>query len=201
MTSKVSSAERVSFPETCSRPIKICWTASRRSASQTWLLLPLNCSSCLVITRPLSLRFKVKRAQRPSRDVSKPPRDISNVGMGSAYNGASRRLDLVPHKVSPYVIVPWKVGTCTHFHAPRRRATRRRSETCETGLPRPEHGQGGAVARRPRRIGLLSADNGLRTKATTLPIATARPIASSHRPTPRLTISITVVLPILRCGQ
>ena len=104
------------IPETCSRPIKICWTTSRRSASQTWLLLQLNCSSCLVITRPLSLRFKVKRAQRPSRDVSKPPRDISNVGMGSAYNGASRRLDLVPHKVSPYVIVPWKVGTSTHFH-------------------------------------------------------------------------------------
>jgi hypothetical protein len=54
MTSNAFSAERISFPEARSRSIKTCGPASRRSASLTWLLLRLNCSSCLVTTRPLS---------------------------------------------------------------------------------------------------------------------------------------------------
>jgi hypothetical protein len=39
MTSNAFSAERVLLPEARSRSIKMCWTASRRSASLTWLLL------------------------------------------------------------------------------------------------------------------------------------------------------------------
>ena len=42
MTSNAFSAERVSFPEARSRSIKTCWTASRRSASLTWLVLQLK---------------------------------------------------------------------------------------------------------------------------------------------------------------
>jgi hypothetical protein len=57
ITSRLSSAERVSLPEARSLSMKVCWIAKRLSASLTWSPLWRNCSASFDIPLPPDLSF------------------------------------------------------------------------------------------------------------------------------------------------